>query len=46
MHRTLLSPETLPLAVTVALALLGTAAGADFPDVSKLPSRPTCPIRW
>ena len=43
MHRTLLSPETIPLALTVALALLGTAAAADLPDVSKLPSRPDLP---
>ncbi len=43
MHRTLLSLETIPLAVTVALALIGTAIAAEFPDVSKLPSRPDLP---
>ena len=44
MHRTLLSLETIPLALTVMLTLLGTAvAHADFPDVSKLPSHPDLP---
>jgi hypothetical protein len=43
MHRTLLSPETILLAVGAALALLGSAAAADFPDVSKLPSHPDLP---
>ncbi|HVS36799.1 MAG TPA: acetylxylan esterase [Gemmataceae bacterium] len=42
MHRTLLSLDVLLLAA--ALALIGTTAlGADFPDVSKLPSHPDLP---
>ncbi len=44
MHRTLLSPETIPLVLTVALSLLGAATvHAEFPEVSKLPSRPELP---
>jgi hypothetical protein len=43
-YRTLPSPETIPLVLAVAFGLLGAAAvGAEFPDVSKLPSRPDLP---
>ena len=44
MHRAILFPETIPLVLTVALTLLGTATvQAEFPEVSKLPSRPDLP---
>ena len=44
MHRTLLFPDALPLALAVALTLLGAAVvHAAFPDVSRLPARPDLP---
>ena len=44
MYRTLLSSEALPVVLTGALTLLGAAAvHAEFPEVSKLPSRPDLP---
>lgn len=44
MHRTLFSPETIPFVLAVALSLLGAATvQAEFPEVSKLPSRPGLP---
>jgi hypothetical protein len=43
-YRTSLPLEPVSLALVVAFALLGVAAvGAEFPDVSKLPSRPDLP---
>jgi hypothetical protein len=43
-YRTYFPLETIPLAVVVAFAMLGTAAvHAEFPEVSALPSRPDLP---
>ena len=44
MYRILLPLETIPLALVVVFAFVGVAVvHAEFPDVSKLPSRPDLP---
>ncbi len=44
MSRTFTFVEAIPFALTIALVFLGAAAvRADFPEVSKLPSRPEIP---
>ena len=44
MHRTFLTPDAIPLVLAVTLSLLGAAAAhAEFPEASRLPSRPDLP---